>query len=551
VARAVGATYAVVGSAVQLGEELRLAAQVRRVPSGERLGQVEVEGPPGSVTALTDALTRKVLGVLLERSEAQIPSVDLESITTSSLKALKDFLRAERFFRAGEYEAAADGYEAALRKDSVFALAQYRLAHTRLWIDRARESLRRAYELRGRLPRRERRVLEALYATYVQQRGLRARDSLRILTEDYPEDPEVWYQYGDVIMHGYLPDGWEQTEKIQGRAAHLDPSFAEYHHHLVEIAMSVHQDGDLMMERIEAHPEGPQKSLYRVLWTLKFGDQGRQTAWARLDTLSLPDNATWVRDAFAHPADRSLKDSVLRRISGRPDVNSYDYQFRLSRNLIEQGQLEEGLSLADSVTDGGVPCSAVAAIASIGYLMRKPAVRSRVRPAGRTEGAEERFLCEGISLIEEGRGEELPRLIARAEESIGAGIMLDSTSFPVWANELRGYRAWKARNLKEAERLWSESKPLFWRTGSLWRGDLYREMGRLDEAEAWYRAAWISPLAHERLGRLYEKMDRPEDAIDAYERFIEVWRDADPELQSRVKKARRQVEVLREKRAAE
>jgi exonuclease VII small subunit len=46
-------------------------------------------------------------------------------------------------------------------------------------------------------------------------------------------------------------------------------------------------------------------------------------------------------------------------------------------------------------------------------------------------------------------------------------------------------------------------------------------------------------------------MDRPEDAIDAYERFIEVWRDADPELQSRVKKARRQVEVLREKRAAE
>ena len=118
------------------------------------------------------------------------------------------------------------------------------------------------------------------------------------------------------------------------------------------------------------------------------------------------------------------------------------------------------------------------------------------------------------------------------------------------AEELRGYRALRADSLERAKGLLSRSNESFI-TGAIWRGDLYRRLGELEKAEGWYLAAWRHPVAHERLGRLYEKMDRPEDAIDAYERFIEVWRDADPELQSRVKKARRQVEVLREKRAAE
>jgi TolB-like protein len=92
VAQEVGARYAIVGSAVQLGENLRFAAQIRETGSGERLGQVEVEGSLGSVTALTDRLTRRVLGVLFDRSEEAIPSVSLESITTESLPALKAFL---------------------------------------------------------------------------------------------------------------------------------------------------------------------------------------------------------------------------------------------------------------------------------------------------------------------------------------------------------------------------------------------------------------------------------------------------------------------------
>jgi hypothetical protein len=70
----------------------------RRALSRRACGQVKVRGQPDHGTGLTDRLTRKVFGVTLERSEDQLPSVDLASITTSSLPALKAYLRGERHY---------------------------------------------------------------------------------------------------------------------------------------------------------------------------------------------------------------------------------------------------------------------------------------------------------------------------------------------------------------------------------------------------------------------------------------------------------------------
>ncbi len=49
---------------------------------------------------------------------------------------------------------------------------------------------------------------------------------------------------------------------------------------------------------------------------------------------------------------------------------------------------------------------------------------------------------------------------------------------------------------------------------------------------------------HERLGALYEKRGETEKALLSYGRFVELWQDADPELQPRVEAARRAIEAL-------
>ena len=50
---------------------------------------------------------------------------------------------------------------------------------------------------------------------------------------------------------------------------------------------------------------------------------------------------------------------------------------------------------------------------------------------------------------------------------------------------------------------------------------------------------------HKRLGELYDARRDPERAAEHYERFVELWKDADPELRPQVEEARRRLIELR------
>ncbi len=80
-----------------------------------------------------------------------------------------------------------------------------------------------------------------------------------------------------------------------------------------------------------------------------------------------------------------------------------------------------------------------------------------------------------------------------------------------------------------------------------WLGNILFEMKRLPEAERYFRSfagrAW-DPVAAYRLARVYEEMGELAQARQAYELFVESWRDADPELQPMVAEARAAVQRL-------
>ena len=58
-------------------------------------------------------------------------------------------------------------------------------------------------------------------------------------------------------------------------------------------------------------------------------------------------------------------------------------------------------------------------------------------------------------------------------------------------------------------------------------------------------AVYLSHIL-QRLGALYEAKGDRTRAIANYERFVELWRTADPELQPRVAEARRRIQLLRD-----
>ena len=538
VAQDIGAKYAVVGSAVQLGGELRLAAEVRRAGTGGRLGQVEVRGEPERVTGLTDRLTRKVLGVLLEKSEDQVPSVDLASITTSSLPALKAYLRGERHYRSAQYEAAIEDYEAAVARDSAFALAYARLGLCHAWLvnfERSQSYWRKASEHAGRLPRRERRIARAVHLRN-DGRAVAAADSLRHMSLDYPDDPAVWYALGETLYHNAAPRGLPEADTAFGRAIDLDPGMAPYHHHFVDMGFSVHHDSLLAAERLAQHPSsGQYKAGLENSKDLVFGTPAERQAV--IDSLgSAPLNPF----ALNHPIDGELWIRVLK--GWDPPVEEF-LLWRLAGATFWHGHLRAAYRRAVREWSPTDRACLLAHAASLSMSVPDSLTEEYVVPKTLTESMSARRLkCAGLYLVDQEQAKEVAtvtRLLESKEEDMTPVI-----------KELEGYRAFRAGNLQEAERLWAghnESE----RFGAIWRGDLYRKLGKLRTAKGWYQAAWQIPLAHERLGWLYEKMGRPEKARAAYERFVDAWDDADPELQPRVERARRRLETLGRPEATE
>ena len=55
--------------------------------------------------------------------------------------------------------------------------------------------------------------------------------------------------------------------------------------------------------------------------------------------------------------------------------------------------------------------------------------------------------------------------------------------------------------------------------------------------------------SHKRLGELYDTKGNTAKAMEHYQKFVDLWKDADPELQSKVREARARLEVLRKKGA--
>jgi tetratricopeptide (TPR) repeat protein len=83
---------------------------------------------------------------------------------------------------------------------------------------------------------------------------------------------------------------------------------------------------------------------------------------------------------------------------------------------------------------------------------------------------------------------------------------------------------------------------------TLWVADLNLELGDAERAEVYYRATIDRPRAVLALARLRDDAGDTEEAAQLYARFIDFWKDADPELQAQVEAARDRLrEIVRER----
>jgi serine/threonine-protein kinase len=151
-ARELGASRVVTGSVIGAPSHVIISASVVTAASGTVSAQASVEGPADSLTALVDRLAARLLV-----SEAG-DNERLADQTTSSLSALRAYLDGQAAYLRRDYTSAQRAYAHALQGDSTFALAALHLAIVSERLgdhDGVRRAVARAWPNRAALAERD------------------------------------------------------------------------------------------------------------------------------------------------------------------------------------------------------------------------------------------------------------------------------------------------------------------------------------------------------------------------------------------------------------
>lgn len=242
VAGATGARYAILGSLVGTGSDVRLATTIYDLASGERIGQGQAEGAADDILPLTDELARTTLRSLLEATGRE-GAADPERLTTESLAALRHYLEGERAFRVARFDDAAASFEAALAEDSTFVAAMARLADTYGWVEfvGAESVIEWGEKALARVDELPDRMALVVRANDALTRGrVDVLPELRDAVRRYPDDPEIWFLLGETLLHSAGPasSGYDEIFDAFQRASALDPEFAPYLPHIAELYAS-------------------------------------------------------------------------------------------------------------------------------------------------------------------------------------------------------------------------------------------------------------------------------------------------------------------------
>jgi tetratricopeptide (TPR) repeat protein len=362
VAGSTGARYGVVGNLVGNPGGVRLAADVYDLSSGEEITQSYVEGPADSVLALVSRLTVDLTRQMLASGSQQVVQAPRTAgITTESLDALREYLDGEAAYRRADFASAAAAFERAVDQDSTFALAWYRLSNAYAWLGNIGNEVsaaanQKVASLSDQLPLRERSLMLAV-GRAVDERDLSAVTDIQEAATKYPDDPEVWFELGEFYLHTGIDAGvgtYADAEEVIGRAVSLDPSFAPYYIHYVEILVARDRQPEALAA-LETYRRlaGPDTNPHLDLAVELFGGDpaARQAALAGLDTVPRDVlNALWGNLQWFEGLDQ---EEVLEffRAAARVQGGS-QYLMGISSVLLAAGRIDEA---AEALSDRSLP----------------------------------------------------------------------------------------------------------------------------------------------------------------------------------------------------
>jgi DNA-binding winged helix-turn-helix (wHTH) protein/tetratricopeptide (TPR) repeat protein len=184
------------GSIANLGNQYVLGVKAVNCRTGDFLAEEQVAAERKEQVLKALAAAAKRLRTKLGESLNSVEKFNtpLEEATTPSLEALQAFsLGVKTIGRRGDSAAAVPFFQRAIKLDPNFALAYGHLGNCYANLGKpslAAENTRKAYELRDRVSEREKLIIESFFYSYVTGNFEKDIKDLEVWVQTYPRDPQ-------------------------------------------------------------------------------------------------------------------------------------------------------------------------------------------------------------------------------------------------------------------------------------------------------------------------------------------------------------------------
>ncbi len=513
------------GSIVSLGSQYVLGLRAVNCRTGDALGE-EQERATGKeqVLAAMDKAAAKLRGKLGESlSTVEKFDTPVEQATTPSLEALQAYsLGRKTMVGKGDPTAAVPLFQRAIRLDPNFAMAYASLGngyHNLGEISQAAENTRKAYELRERVSEREKFYIESHYYDFVTGDLEKARQAYELLAQTYPRDVVPPDNLGSL----YIQLGQYDKALAEYReAVRLDPGSGLDYANLVVGYLNLNR-----LEEARATAEEAQAKKFDSPY-LRFDLY--QLAFVRNDAAGMAQQVAWS-------AGKPGVEDVL--LANEADTAAYSGRLgkarEFSRRAVASAERAE-----EKETAAGYEASAALREALFGDAAE---ARQRVAAAlGLSTGGD--VQCgAALALALAGDGARAQALADDLAKRFPENTLVQFNYLPTIHAQLALIRNDSSRAIESLQTAtpyelgnvgYGAFYPVFV------RGEAYLVGHQGSEAAAEFQKILdhrgvvfnepIGALAHLGLARAYALQGETAKARAAYNDFLTLWKDADPDI---------------------
>jgi serine/threonine protein kinase/tetratricopeptide (TPR) repeat protein len=556
VATKAGARWMLFGSVLQVEPEIVLTSQLVDVGSGKVTASQRITGEAGEkIFSMVDKLTGEIKNDLsLPAVAQQEPDPSVADITTHSPEAYRYYLEGLDYTSKYYSTEAERSFRKALEFDSTFAMAYLRLSME--WPDDWKELLAKAVEYSDDVTHKEKcyiKVQEARVSDYETQYV----KELKKLVERYPDEKDAFF------MLGVYYQGWGKFEEAVSqlnKAIEIDPLYKLPYNTL---AYTYHELGDfdksiwainkyISIAPDEANPYDSRADLYayngridQAIESYKRALEIKPDFYASLLKLGhmYLFKREYAKAESCYQATASHSDKWYRSV-GRfllAHIPAYQGKFETALKVLDDGIAADRMEQTeDRAVDKLLNKAHIFACKKdLNSALREVEIAMEINERLRPEYVQRPFPIYARLLAENGDFEKAEEAASALRKNIEEKDQTQMDTYWWLLGNIELAKGDAKTAVTYMEKATKETK--WWSFGHRFcLGRAYLESGRLGESVAQLEKALrcydegrlLYPIweveAYYLLGLAYEKSGWNEKAIEQFEEFLEIWKDADP-----------------------